>query len=108
MQTSFPCSNVHGRALVFPFLCACLLLAAAAPCRANAPANDNLANAQVIPPGTTFSVIGTEISATEEDFEKASDYPLHFVDAQSGSSETVWYTWTPTVSGAFSVVAPAS
>ena len=99
MQMSFPCLNVCVRALASPFLYACLLLAAA-PCHANAPANDNLANAQGIPPGASFSVSGTEVGASQEAFEEASDYPLSFVDEESGSMETVWYTWTPTVSGA--------
>ena len=49
------------------------LLLAGTSCAVAAPPNDNLADAQVIPTDS-FSVTGTEVGATEESFEKSSNY----------------------------------
>ena len=57
------------------------------------PANDNLANAQVIAPGASFSVTGNNAGATTEAFENASGYPA------TVGKNSVWFSWTPTVSG---------
>ncbi len=76
--------------------CLALSTAAGAP-----PANDDLANAQVIPSGPSFTVSGTDVDATREAFENASGYPL--VDV----AHTVWYTWTPTVTGLLMINSPS-
>ncbi len=69
-----------------------LLAIVASRCHA-APANDDFANAQTIAAGSSFSVTGTDVGATREAFENTPSYPLTDV------AYTVWYTWTPTVSG---------
>lgn len=68
--------------------------AAAAP-----PPNDNLANARVIPTGSSFAVNGTEVDASTETFEKTANYPYNDL------TKTVWYSWTPSVSGVLTVSA---
>ncbi len=66
---------------------------------ASPPANDDLANAQVIPTGSSFSVAGTEIGASSEKFERATDYPYNDLGS------TVWYSWTPSISGTLDATA---
>ena len=63
---------------------------------ASAPPNDDLADAQIIPPGTSFAVAGTDLNATQEKFEKAVGYPFVTV-------HTVWYSWKPSVAGALQI-----
>ena len=62
---------------------------------ADAHANDNLANAQVISTDS-FSVSGTEVGATQESFEKAADFPYY---NSFDLDASVWYAWTPSISG---------
>jgi hypothetical protein len=71
-----------------------LMIAALTPVSA-APANDDLANAQVIPTGSSFVINGNDAGATQESFEMAPNYPLSFAKV------TIWYSWTPSVSGEF-------
>jgi hypothetical protein len=62
---------------------------------ASPPANDNIANAQVIT-SDSFSINGTEVGATQQDFETSPNFPNTFgVDLKS----SVWYSYTPDVSG---------
>jgi hypothetical protein len=86
---------IHSTLL--PCVGAVLMLLAFTSVKA-APPNDNLANAQVLSQGP-FSVSGTEIDATEEAFEKSADFPFHF----ASDAKTVWYSYTPDVSGSLTV-----
>ncbi|MBI5770408.1 MAG: immunoglobulin domain-containing protein [Verrucomicrobia bacterium] len=56
-----------------------------------APANDNFANAQVVT-GGTGTTTGTNVGATGETGE-----PTHY--SSGGTSSSVWYRWTATVTG---------
>ncbi len=81
-------------------VCVAAFLSIGGFAHAAAPANDDLADAQVIPSGSSFSVVGTEVNATQEAFEKAAAYPY------SDLTATVWYSWTPSVSGMVKLSAP--
>lgn len=67
-------------------------LAMVQPAQAQAPANDNFANATVLP-GFFFSTNGTTINATFEPNE-----PLHD-PFNSPGGHSVWYVWTATTGG---------
>ncbi len=78
-------------------LTAVLALLAVLPATAAAapPANDNLANATLIPPALPASVTGTNVDATLE-----TDEPDHTY-LPGGAS--VWWTWTPAASGTVTI-----
>ncbi|HMS24303.1 MAG TPA: hypothetical protein PKB15_01210 [Acidimicrobiia bacterium] len=59
------------------------------------PANDNFASATVIPYAPTSQLNGTNVNATSETGE-----PSH---AGNRAVKSIWYSWTPTVSGTFQV-----
>jgi hypothetical protein len=65
--------------------------------RALPPANDNFANAQAISNTTSGSVSGTNLDATKETGE-----PDH---ANGSGVASVWYKWTPAVSGSIDFTA---
>jgi hypothetical protein len=68
---------------------ACLVFGASA--RAAAPANDDFADATALPPTLTLEKEGTNVEATKEAGE-----PSH---AGNAGGHSVWYSWTPSVSG---------
>jgi hypothetical protein len=70
-------------------IAAFLVLAASA--QAAAPANDDFADATALPPSLPLEKEGTNVEATKEAGE-----PNH---AGNAGGHSVWYTWTPTVSG---------
>ncbi len=86
-----PCFAPPARVIL---LILALLAAGLSPGHAS-PANDDLANAQVIPSGASFSLDGNDAGATQESFERAAGYPLTFAKV------TVWYSFTPSISGEF-------
>ncbi len=59
------------------------------------PPNDNFASATVIPYAPTSQVNGTNVNATAQTGE-----PAH---AGNRAVKSIWYSWTPTVSGTFQV-----
>lgn len=76
---------------IFSSLACCLL---ALPVLA-APANDDFANAELIPSSVPIVVSGSNVNATEEDDEPyVNDY----------GRSTVWYKWTPPRSGIFTAL----
>ena len=87
--------NLRVRPAILAGLFASLLAMAATPCEADAPPNDNLANAQAIPTDS-FSVSGTMVGATIESFEYSYEPAFTYGTDLTAS---VWYTWTPSVSG---------
>ena len=97
MKHSLRHLHIAGHAMIRPILAAFLLLPAFATAQAQ-PANDDLANAQLIPTDS-FVVNGTEIGATQESFEQSSDFPYPSLGA------SVWYSWTPSVSGSLVLTA---
>ena len=62
--------------------------------QAIAPANDNFANAQVIS-GNSGTVTGSNVGATKEPGE-----PNH---AGNAGGASVWYRWTPSISGSVTI-----
>lgn len=76
------------------FAIGALFAAAGTPAQAAAPANDNFASAQVLA-GQPVSVSGTTRQATRQNGE-----PDH---AESQTGPSVWYRWTPSVSGAATI-----
>jgi hypothetical protein len=58
------------------------------------PANDNFVNALTIGPGLPISQAGTNLDATREAFE-----PDPFGPFGPRAVATVWYRWTPSISG---------
>lgn len=93
MKHSFLRLDLLARPGVALMVGGCLLFLGRAACLA--ASNDDLAKAQVIPPGSSFSVNGNNFGATLEAFETAADYPV-------GTGHSVWYAWTPSVSGTLS------
>jgi hypothetical protein len=73
--------------LFAPLAALAALLIAASPASAAAPANDNIANAPVIPTAGG-TVHGTNVGATAEANEPRR------VDFLGRSASTVWYAWT--------------
>ena len=66
-----------------------------------APANDNFANAQVLPGGVPITVTGTNAGASKETGETQ-------IIAGDDGGRSVWYTWTPAVSGTFAITTRGS
>ena len=93
---------MNTRSLLPARLLAAGLLAFAASAHSQVPANDDFANRQSVPAGTTVSVTGTTVDATQEAFEvtNAGSSP-----AGEGINETktVWYDYVPPVSGLLNI-----
>ncbi len=103
MYQSFPLPlTFRLRAALLPAVFASLLFVALKPCEAaSPPANDNLANAQVISTDS-FSVAGTEVGATQESFEQSDNFVgTSGVDLNA----SVWYAWTPSAPGTLHISA---
>ena len=87
------------------FLAAAVLLASATLRAQSPPANDDFANRQSIPAGTTVSVTGTTVGATQEAFEKTN--ATGSAPGESlNETNTVWYDWVPPASGTVHVSFP--
>ena len=84
-----------GRAFATLALTIAALLVLGASARAAAPANDDFADAQALSPTFTAEASGSNVEATKEAGE-----PNH---AGNAGGHSVWYSWTPSVSGPVSI-----
>lgn len=93
--------NTAGKAGRFlsAILCSALLLMSARAFAAP-PANDNFANAIVISAAPPATVVGNNTEATYESGEPVSSVEVPPADA---GTNTVWWIWTPSSSGAVTI-----
>jgi hypothetical protein len=98
------CRKTMKTSTTATYFSAIVFFLAGATLRAQSPpANDDFANRQVIPSEKTVSVMGTTVGATQEAFEVAYSQGQGGPGESIDETNTVWYSWTPPVSGVLHV-----